>query len=227
MSLTPVESVHFKPEGQEVQGVDLEQMVPIARIREHLKIDDIVSFTDDQLALYRMAAFEAAEQYSGFYLGKRKYVREAINIPISKVSRRGYTHHTKFPIEDDYVQLIGSPQSNANGPISVEKGSHKVRVPLANLDLEISMCCRPCASGNPGGSQVHYYTGFTKIEEVPAGVILGIMKYIAWAANNPGDEFLSVQNDLKSRGSTLQGTNNIAWASGALELWRQYNRDAV
>lgn len=72
-----------------------------------------------------------------------------------------------------------------------------------------------------------YRSGFACADQVPAGVLLGILQYIAWIVEHPGDEVLSVRNTLSTRGDAIVGTNNVALVSGALETWRQYDPEAV
>jgi hypothetical protein len=72
-----------------------------------------------------------------------------------------------------------------------------------------------------------YRSGFSCPEQVPAGVLLGMLQFIAWVVEHPGDEVLSMRNTLSARGGAIIGTNNIALVSGALETWRQFDPEAV
>jgi len=71
-----------------------------------------------------------------------------------------------------------------------------------------------------------YRAGFSCAAQVPAGVLLGILQFIAWVVEHPGDEVLSMRNTLSARGGAIIGTNNIALVSGALESWRQFDPEA-
>lgn len=57
------------------------------------------------------------------------------------------------------------------------------------------------------------------------GILVGILKVVAWNVMNPGDVYMSVRNSIQSGETALRGTNNTALASGALELWTTYDRE--
>lgn len=204
------------------QGLDLDELVSISMIRQHLKISDIMTTTDEQLVLYRKAAIESAEHYTGFFIGTRKWITESVLIPPSKIRRPYYRHTLRHPVMDDYVRVSGG----LDDTLFVEKDTNVVRLKVSPSGPQFD-CCRPCGSSANSGLKIHYYTGFSCISDVPSGVVLGILKYIAWTNNNPGDEITTTLSDFKTTKAALQGSNNAAWASGALELWRQYNRRAV
>jgi hypothetical protein len=65
-TLTPTPNVVVDPlrEGDE-RNINWDEYVSIDLIRRHTKTDDIPAVTDEQLKLYRAAAVEAAEFYSG------------------------------------------------------------------------------------------------------------------------------------------------------------------
>jgi hypothetical protein len=49
-----------------------------------------------------------------------------------------------------------------------------------------------------------------------------MLKYIAWAVENPGDVLNTVRDINASETRGTVGTNNGAVASGAVADWRQY-----
>ena len=72
-----------------------------------------------------------------------------------------------------------------------------------------------------------YRAGFKDPTAVPAGVVLGILQYIAWVVEHPGDELLTQRNTLQAKSTGVQSSNNVAQISGALETWRQYDPEAI
>ena len=122
--------------------------------------------------------------------------------------------------------------------LPVKKGSREVKIPIVVMSPDLSSsCCRsPCSPINEcnPGMQLMYRAGFDLNAPVgsktgiPSGVILGMLKYISWNITHPGDEIYTARNRISNnQAGLILGTNNIAWASGALELWRQYDPDAI
>lgn len=218
------------------ESCDLAALLPIDLIRVHTKTDDVPTVTDEQLQLYRQTAIEAAEQYTGALLATVKSVTESVSRPWTRrlVERMSFTHRTKYPINDDFVYLFGD---GGNRKIPVQKGSHDVRIPILIMspDLSNSCCGGPCDSQDPmnSGMQIMYRAGFDFSASpsnggIPAGILLGMLKYIAWNITHPGDEIYTARNRISNNQAGLMlGTNSIAWASGALELWRQYDPDSI
>jgi hypothetical protein len=215
---------------------DLEKLIPIDMIRIHTKTDDVPSVTDDQLAMYRDAAVEAAEQYTGMLLATTKSVVEPVDCPMSvRVMRQmSFIHRTQYPVSEPIAYMYGQ---GMNQTIPVKKGSREIKIPIVIMSPDLSSsCCRsPCSPINEcnTGMQLMYRAGFdlnapAKQGGIPQGVILGCLKYIAWNITHPGDEMYTARNRISNnQAGLLLGTNNIAWASGALELWRQYDPDAI
>jgi hypothetical protein len=60
-------------------------------------------------------------------------------------------------------------------------------------------------------------------------VIVGMLQFIAWILEHPGDELLTQRNrrDASAAGGGITGSNNIALVSGALESWRAYDESAL
>jgi hypothetical protein len=186
--------------------------------------------------MYRDAALEAAEQFTGMLLSGVKPMTELVECPLSaKVMKAmSFTHKTQYPVNDEIAYLYGQGMNQA---IRVKKGSREVKIPVMIIQPDLSSsCCRsPCSPVNEcnAGMQLMYRAGFDltltgKRGGIPAGVILGMLKYVAWNITHPGDEIYTARNRISNnQAGLLLGTNNIAWASGALELWRQYDADAI
>lgn len=209
----------------------LDDLLPIDLIRVHTKTDDIPSVTDEQLTLYRQAALESAEQYTGFVFSGSKPIQEVIDKAYSNrdLQRGFFTYNLKFPSMDGIVYLYGTGQSLV---LHTRIGSRSVKIPVLGMSLDVSSaCCRGPCDGEIGklnpGARVLYRTGFESIDAVPAGIKLGMLKFCAWCITHPGDEITAVRNRTITRSSLVDGTNNVAWASGAIEMWRQYDPEAI
>jgi hypothetical protein len=76
----------------------------IEAIRSHTKTDDIPGVTEQQLILYRAAAIEAAERYTGLLLAGSRTITEPIQGPRHpKPGKFTYRHDLKYPSADGYV----------------------------------------------------------------------------------------------------------------------------
>lgn len=201
-----------------------ELIVPLVLIRDHAKIDDVLTVSDAQLSLYRKTGIEQAERYTGLLIGKSQRVTETLNPPknLGYDSRKGYRHTLQYPVATDLVYVYGPGIQGHQGTIRVTPGSTKIKLPNIFSSLDFSPCCGPNGGADSGLFNLMYLAGYTSESEVPGGVIAGILQFITWLVNHPGDEFLSVRNTLTARSGALEGTNNPAVASGALELWRTY-----
>jgi hypothetical protein len=109
--------------------------------------------------------------------------------------------------------------------LNLPPNTASVRVPLQLCTPDDRLDPFPGRVRN--GLVASYRTGFKCPADVPAGIVLGCLLYIAWTVEHPGDELLTQRNrtDLSSLGS--QGSNNIARVSGAIELWRSYDSGAI
>lgn len=214
-----------------VQVFDLEELCPLELIRTHTKTDDVPFVTDEQLRLYRKAAFEAAQQYSAVLCGPVQQVVEAVRYRNPTVSFRKphqhIVHDTQFPVHAPFVYTWRGILRE-NKPIKVAEGQRRIKVAMFTPDMYFDSCCAdPC--GNTGGiegessQQIMYYAGYNKVSEIPSGIVLGMLKYIAWSVMRPGDELLTQRNRTSIAEAGVTGTNNAAWASGALELWVTYD----
>ena len=203
----------------EVRGVNWDEYISIDLIRQHTRTDDVPGVTDEQLRLYRAAAVEAAEFYTGMTLSKQKVFSEVISPPKIKPGKDYFTVKLQHASSDGIIYIYG----NGEYPeaVQITPNTRKVKLQARFIMLDMSNCCDPCAKQN--GLKVMYLAGFSCAEQVPAGVILGILQFVAWVVEHPGDEVLAMRNTLSARGGALIGTNNIALISGALESWRQFD----
>jgi hypothetical protein len=216
------------------------ELLSIAQIRTHTKTDDTPHVTDDQLNMYRQAAFESACHYTGLYLGPLTNVSEQVlrRRPPNEfpTSQRGWNqarnskvvrHKTKYAFAEPYARSYGGV--SGENLYTVELGSKVVSVRVTPSDnFTDPSCCHPCGGLNDGNNItiLIYTVGYSNADEVPALVKVGMLKYIAWSVNRPGDELLTIRNRVSVNESGLTGTNNVAWASGALEMWRQLDVEA-
>ena len=224
----PLDAPPF-PIGDE-KALDWEARLSIEFIRSHAKIDDVPSVTDDQIRLYRSAAMESAEQYTGLLLGSQRTVQEAAEGPSRvKLNATHYTHYLKYPVADGYVYLYGGTHIADNTTFRVLPGARKIKIPIRKDSIDFSNCCDPCAKwAVNGGMLLAYRAGYKSAEDVPVTVVLGMLQFITWCIEHPGDELLTQRNRVETRAGLagLQGSNNIAMISGALETWRTVDREA-
>jgi hypothetical protein len=218
------------PLGQE-SDLDWEPRLGIEFIRSHAKIDDVPAVTDDQLRLYRSAAMESAEQYTGLLLKSQRTVSEAVEGPAKvKPHLTYYTHRLQFPVADGYVYLYGGTHPADNMTFRVPPGARKIKVPIRKDMIDLSNCCDPCARpwAVNGGMLATYRAGYKSANDVPVTVVLGMLQFITWCIEHPGDELLTQRNRVETRAGLagLQGSNNIAMISGALETWRVIDPEA-
>lgn len=209
---------------------DLEALLPIALIRAHTKTDDVPNVTDEQLALYRQTAFEVCERYTGLLFTAIKVVTENVKSRSGHRNRGRATHKLRHPSVDGIVHLYGSYNGQNDRTMYIGVGEKEVAVPPVYPHIDLSSCCGgPCGgkSDDPFALKVMYRTGHDCKKPVPAGIILGVLKFIAWLITNPGDVIMTVRNRSSTGEMGIIGTNNGAWASGAIEHWRIYVDDAI
>lgn len=217
------------PIGREI-AFDWELRLGIEFIREHAKISDIPSTTDNQIRLYRASAIEACQEYTGLLLSGQRTVQEPIESP-NKVKpwATHYTFHLKYPVADGYVYLYGGNHIMDNTTFVVPLGTRKIKVPIRKDMFDLTNCCDPCAKwAINGGMLAAYLAGYKSVNDIPASAILGMMQYITWCIEHPGDELMTQRNRVETRAGLagLQGSNNIAMISGALETWRVMDPEA-
>lgn len=225
LSPGPPESTEPLKEGDTQGGVNWDEYLSIELIRRHTKTDDVPGVSDAQLRLYRAAAVEAAEFYTGMMLSKQKVFTEILPVRKPRLRHDYIIVKLQYPSSDGIVYIYGGNQNP--DVIHVTPNSRKVRFPSRFFYTpDLSNCCNPCSVAT-NGLRILYKAGFSCADQIPAGILLGILQFVAWVVEHPGDEVLSMRNTLSARGGAIIGTNNIALISGALESWRQYDPEAV
>ncbi|MGY2987707.1 hypothetical protein [Bradyrhizobium sp. USDA 4508] len=203
----------------------------IDMIRQHTKTDDVPGVSDEQLELYRMSSIEAAELYTGMLLAGQRTVVEPIQHPPSgRPGKLTYRMRLRYPVADGLVYLYGSTHPADNIVFQVPPNTRSIRVPIRSGLLDLSNCCDPCATHFLNrGMMVAYKAGFRCMEDVPSGIVVGCLQYIAWIIEHPGDELMTQRNrkDNSTKIGGVSGSNNIAMVSGALESWRLYDNEAI
>lgn len=201
--------------------VDLEAILPLSLIREHTKTDDIPSVTDAQLLLYRRAAFEACQLYTGLNFTSSRVIREQIASEHKTRFRRVRKHKLKHATTDGNIYFYGGGLLQPV-LVRVPPGEREVVIPILQEALDASSCCRPCSTGGENfGISIMYMSGVESCDSIPAACLLGCLKFIAWSITNPGSVIMTVKNRTGAGETGIVGTNNGAWASGAIEEWRQ------
>ena len=217
------------PIGEE-KTFDWDARLGIEFIRSHAKIDDVPTVTDDQLRLYRSASMESAQQYTGLLLSGQRTVEEAVEVPSNtRTYRMTYLYRLKYPSADGYVYLYGGNHVNDRTMFRIAPGMRKIRIPIRKDFIDLSNCCDPCSVMNiNGGMLISYRAGYKSVQDVPATIVLGMLQFITWCIEHPGDELLTQRNRVETRAGLagLQGSNNIAMISGALETWRVADPEA-
>jgi hypothetical protein len=207
---------------------DQEKMLPLALIRQHAKVDDVMTVSDELLSLYRDASLRAAEKYTGRLFREQRVIHQDVstkrNLADGDRWKRFYKVTLEEPIADGVLYLYGSKHTPGVKTITVPPGSRTVEIPYEHYAIDMSSCCGdPC--GNPGntGRMLMYRAGLTRCEDISPNIVMGCLKYITWIINNPGDK--AGQRNLASNNPETSG-NNTAWSSGAIEEWRLVLDDA-
>lgn len=204
--------------------LDLEAVLPLAEIRSHTRTDDVPTVTDAQLRLYREAAFEACEQFTGRVMRGTRVEIEEIGRSDRDRTRRGTVRvKLRFPPADGFLTFSDGSKSYT---ATVRPGVRDIEVPVFHSAIDTWACCGGCDTPVNFGMTVTYKTGTCRTDDVPAGVKLGLLKFIAWTIEHPGDALVTVAG-IKTEGGALAGTNNGVWGSGAVEAWRQYRLDVA
>jgi hypothetical protein len=233
LNITPNRSLDEPPfAAGQTSTFDWDARLSIDVIRAHAKIDDVPAVLDEQLRLYRASGIESAEHYTGLLLSGQRTITEPVEGP-SRVRpwRTTYIHRLRYPVADGYIYLYGGTHVNDNVTVPVPPGTRSVKVPIRIGGPDLTNCCDPCAKPFHlnGGMMVAYKAGFKCIDDIPAGIIHGLLQFLAWCIEHPGDELLTQRNRVETRAGLagLQGSNNIAMISGALETWVKYDDERV
>jgi hypothetical protein len=232
LSYVPNKSLDQPPiEPGKAVDFDWDSRLSLDVIRAHTKTDDVPAVLDEQLKLYRASAIESAEQYTGLLLSGQITMTEPIQGPArARPGRTTYTFRLKYPVADGYIHLYGGTHANDNTTIRVPLGARRVQIPIRKDFVDLSNCCNPCSTWNlNGGMMAAYKAGYRCLDDIPAGIIHGMLQFIAWCVEHPGDELLTQRNRVETRAGLagLQGSNNIAMVSGALETWVKYDDERV
>lgn len=204
---------------------DMELVVPLQLIREHCKLDDVEGVSDAMLKLYRSAAVETAEKYTGLMLHKKCWITELVEHPDFSLSRqRWFEYSAQYMFANPMGYYYGftgmAPQQ-----VGLKLGTNKARLPIIANDFGLG-CCNPC--NTPLQEKFMYMAGYDCEKSFPAAFILGALKYIAHVVENPGDV---ASASLGTGGTTarydLSSGSNPAVASGAIEIWRTIRSDAI
>jgi hypothetical protein len=197
-------------------------VLPLETIRAHTKTDDTPTVLDDQIALYRDTAFEQAELYTGRMILGAALVREMFRIDVSGIGLRRNYHLMKLKYEPlEKVVYVSNKSGRQAKQVYIKDKSRKITVPTDCMSLDFMSCCNG-GSGLDYDALVSYSTGYKTADDIPNTILYGCLKFIMWAIANPGDELLTVRNRLGTTETGLIGTNNGAWASGAIEHWMSY-----
>lgn len=227
--LIPQVKQEYRPEEKMEGGrLDQEAYLSLTLIRDHTKTNDIIAVSDEQLALYRDAALEAAEKYTGLLIRERRVVTESVRIPENRGGRfyrkPWIWHRTKLPFSQPVAYYYGH---NNQEPIQIPVvvGENIAKLPWVEDDFGIG-CCNPCKQEVQ--ARLMYVAGYDCKESIPAAIKLGALKYIAHVVQNPGDiAYANTPSGSKGDQAAVDKTSNPAYASGAIEIWRSAVDDAI
>lgn len=222
-----------KPAAQAAEMVDvahdMELVLSLDLIRAHTKTDDVPAVSDAQLVLYRKAAIEAAQKYTGLLLTKRQAITEAVNLQGIAANRYRQLNHFYHTARMPFALPLAYFYGHRNEPpvqVPVIVGERKVKLPLLIDDFGVNSCCNPCAT--PVQARLLYSAGFSCESEIPAAIALGALKYVAHLIENPGDiAYANTAAGNLADVASMDKVANPAWASGAIEIWRSVVDHAV
>lgn len=188
----------------------LEALLPLDLVRAHTKTDDVPHVTDDQLRLYRQAAFEAAQLYTGVELVGPEFITQ--NIP--PYEGRVRTVMLEQPAIDGIITLSEGPSSTV---LAIAPGATHVRIAP---DLRFigggsggPGCTDTCGSMISGGAFIRYRARKACEPSMQADVKVGCLQFIGWLIGNPGDN-----TDVRSAADVRSASR----ASGAINTWRRH-----
>lgn len=204
----------------------VDEILPIALIRTHCKLDDVPGVTDEQLSLYRDAAFEACERYTQRIWTRAVRHRQSLPVPrhVPGVFHQVGNGEVRlnYPVVDGIVDVVtgGTTFRTATVPLMGQK------IPSVTVIEAASNCCG-CGGGESFGLvYAEYNTGTKCAADVPSGIKVGCLKFIAWLVEHPGDQYVPVVaqhgSGVRLKGGNVSGSNNAVIASGAIDDWRRY-----
>ena len=225
-----------------VEDLSLEEILPLDIVKVHCKIDDLPGITNDQLELYRQAAFEAAERITGKRWSGRFRQEQAIQSP--KFRSLAQIAIARLRVNLDYEPIDGIVNiytrsneplfwlSGVQLPMQMSTEYRTIKLPpgeqsfeMSNNEMFMSPANMDCSEREFGfqmaGATAIYLAGPKNAAAVPAGIKLGCLKYIAWSIANPGDQFVPMV--VRQVGVTTV-SNDPAFSSGAVDEWRRHRR---
>lgn len=183
----------------------LERLLPLALVRAHTKTDDVPHVTDEQLMLYRQAAFEAAQLYTGIELSGPEFVTQSI------------------PPNTGRTRFVALDRPAIDGIIVVSEGARSATIAVAPgaTQLRLTPETRVIGGGFPfaedcgtaANSSIRYRVRTACDPTLPADVKVGCLQFIGWLIGNPGDN-----TDVRSAADVRSASR----ASGALNTWRRH-----
>lgn len=229
-----------------LEDLPLERILPMSLVRTHCKVDDLPGITEEQLVLYRQASFEAAELYTGRKWMGRTRIEQAIESP----RFRGLSQAAiaRIDIELDYMPVNGIVNVYGTGnqplfwldgmvlPFMHQEYFHTIKLQPGVQRFELqndvmfysagvtANCVENDRSFQQQGLKCVYVAGPKEEKEIPAGILLGCLKFIAWSIENPGDQFVPMV--VRQVGVTTV-SNDPAFSSGAIDQWRRYRRNVA
>jgi len=206
-----------------MQTYDYETILPLSVIRQHTKTDDVPVVSDEMLVLYRKAALEAAQQYTGLPLSARFRHTQYFDVePFSpqrdhmggiRPSSMFTLVQLDYPVSDGVV-LYRGVGNYLPERLTVAPNSTKIRVPRNQNIVGYS-----CPGHTIGKGRLDYTAGFSSEDDIPAAVKLGALKYIAHVIENPGD------TPELAYGLQPVTIANPAMSSGAVDIWHTVRRE--
>lgn len=205
---------------------DLEKVLPLEAVRVHTKTDDVPTVTDWQLKLYRKSAFEAAQEYTGLLLMGQQTITEDLKPPTCafRDSAQTFKYSMLHAAAQNFVWYYGLKGQRPDR-VPVRVGDRVVTLPRQFDDFGLG-CCNPC--GSNGHARIMYVAGFDCEDSIPGLLLLGCLKFIAHVVENPGDLVVATTvSGGRQNGVQVGEASNPAWASGAIEIWRTFKKDAI
>jgi len=197
------------------------QVLPIEIIRQHTKTDDDPAISDTLLALYRRAALEEAERWTGWGLSGRRTITEFLTLP----KRRSFASHLDLRSRPFITIYLKNAPNNGrvivNGgglenPLEVTATGADGRAIHLNQDIfpsQLNCCEGGCGERNP--LTATYSIGADCDADVPAVILLGALQLIAYYISHPGDVI------------GYNGVTDAVRQSGAAEVWARFSRVAA
>jgi hypothetical protein len=205
---------------------DIEAILSLALVREHCKVDDNMTVSDAILSLYRKAAIEAAEAYTGLFISRQQYVTEYVPNKQMNYEQPEYqfVFKTKRAFASEIAWYYGF-EGITPEQIRVRIGTKKAILPIIQANFGFN-CCKPGHTSEQG--QFMYLAGYDCLDSIPAAFALGALKYIAHVIENPGDLVVAAtESGAIARGLVVGTAANPVIASGAAEIWRMMVPDSI